>query len=162
LKNVKSRIENVKIWENNTIYKKIQFNSNDVKILSFTSDDESGAELYFVEKKENYYFYFGNGNDNNFIQIKEENKKLIEFQSPLFEFNSNYYFCTSQNIMYFNGSSIIELENPSQLNNLNYSLKCLRGPNKSIVVTFLNTKYLSFFNLSDQKENVIYEQENGD
>ena len=162
LKNVKSRIENVKIWENNTIYKKIQFNSNDVKILSFTSDDESGAELYFVEKKENYYFYFGNGNDNNFIQIKEENKKLIEFQSPLFEFNSNYYFCTSQNIMYFNGSSIIELENPSQLNNLNYSLKCLRGPNKSIVVTFLNTKYLSFFNLSDQKENAIYEQEFGD
>jgi len=161
LKKIKSRKESIKKWENNTIHKQIHFNSNDIKILSYTSDDESGAELYFVEEQEKYYFYFGNVNDDNVFKIEKENEKLIEFQSPLFKNNSKYYFCTSQNIMYFNGSSIIELKNPSQLNNLKYSLKCLRGPNKSIVASFLNTKYLSFIYPKDN-EISTHEQYLGD
>jgi hypothetical protein len=148
LKNIKSRKQYINLWENTRNSEQIPINLTDIKILSYSSDDETGAEVYFIESQGKYTFYFNDGIDNELIKIDYED--LIEIQSPLFKFNSScYFFCTSLNILHFDGTTITKRDHPNEVNNSNYTIKCLRGPNKSIVVIYFNTEYLSFFTPSN-------------
>ena len=61
----------------------LYFIPNNAEIFSYSSDDETGAELYSFKSQEKYYFYF----ENDSKKIKEEYGELIDIQSPLFKFN---------------------------------------------------------------------------
>ena len=157
LKSINSRKETIKIWENITNYKQISLIPNDAEIFSYSSDDETGAELYSFKSQEEYYFYF----ENSTNQIKGKYEELIDIQSPLFKYNSTYYFCTSLYLMIFDGNTIKKI-NISDLNsNSNFTLKCLRGSNFSIVLAFLNTNKISFIYPHDSNLNYTYEQNFG-
>ena len=152
LKSINSIEEPIKIWENTTNYKRISLIPNDAEIFYYSSDDETGAELYSFKSQEKYYFYF----ENDSKKIKEEYGELIDIQSPLFKFNSIYYFCTSLKLMVFDGNTIKDV-NINDLNNSNFTLKCLRGSNNSIVLVFLNTNKISFIYPHDGNLNYTYE-----
>ena len=159
LKNIKSKKQYITIWENTTKSEQIPINLADKKILSYSYDDETGAEVYFVESQGKYTFYFDDATDSELI--KKDYEDLIEIQSPLFKFNSScYFFCTSLNIMYFDGNTITKINPPDEVKNFNYTIKCLRGPNKSIVVAFFNTEYLSFFTPSSNIFKTYKEERN--
>lgn len=148
-KSVTSIIGEVKLW--NITAQEIQkiTDSVDDKILSYSWNEVTGAELYFIQNKTNTYFFFKDDSTNQkFSQIYDD---LIEIESPLFLYKSTYYFCTSlPALMYINENSIKKINNPSEVNNKKSTLKCLRGPDEnSILVAFLKTEYLCFFNLAD-------------
>lgn len=62
--------------------------------------------------------------------------------------------------MYFDGNTITKINPPDEVKNFNYTIKCLRGPNKSIVVAFFNTEYLSFFTPSSNIFKTYKEERN--
>ena len=159
LKNLKSKKQYITKWENATESEQIPINLTDIKILSYSYDDETGAEVYFVESQGNYTFYFDDGTNSELI--KKDYEDLIEIQSPLFKFNSNsYFFCISLNIMHFDGSTITKIDPPDEVKNINYTIKCLRGPKESIVVIFFNTEYLSFYTPSSNTFKTYKEKDN--
>lgn len=153
LKNINSRRQNIKLWENTTISEQIYIrNLTDFKVLSYSSDDETGAEVYFLESEGKYYFYFVDGEYNELKEYEE----LIEIESPLFKLKSTYYFCTSLNVMSFNETSIDVKKNIGQVENKDYTIKCLRGLEETIVVAFLKTQYLSLFEPKIDNFSMIY------
>ena len=146
LKNIKSRKEEIKLWDIKVQEKENPTGNEDSEILSHSFEEKTGAELYFIKNKNTYKFFLKEANQNITINYKESIE--IEIISPLFQFNSNFYFCSSlQGLMYINRDEY----KIKDLNNSNPVLKCLRGPGENtIIVAFIETESLILYDTSKE------------
>ena len=157
LKNIISRKQEIKLWE--YTYEEPQIIADEgEEILSYSWNEEKGAELFFIKNEEKYYFYLKDDSRNQKIPYNN----LIEIKSPLFLYNSSYFFCASPPaLMYINENSIGKIDNPEEVKDEDAILKCLKGPyENSIAVAFLKTEYLFLYEPLNNKYILAYRIEN--
>lgn len=141
--------ENVNIWENINSISTIDEEGKE--IISYAADGKYGCELFLIKSNQNTYFILKDGIENK-IKI---NYDLAYIKPPLIKNNTNYYFCSSYHkLLYINKNreeyEVKEIENPEDITNQNFSLRCLRGED-FIFVAFLNTKYIYYYDLINEK-----------
>ena len=144
-----AKSEDINIWKydpliiENPTYENINITSID----SYAYDEVTGAELFLVNENGTSKFILKE--DSSIIILNNMINKSIEIKSPLIKTNSNYYCCSSESLIWIDRNNIIEEIN-SDVQNFT-DMKCLRGINDLILVSFIGTKYFSYFDPSNNK-----------
>ena len=136
-------LEATPIWENN--YKTSSVSGfSDGEIVSYAFDGETGAEIFL--KKNNAIVY-------NSKEIFIYKYNITYFQNQIIELNSYIYFCSSSKILLWIKDATIEsINNPVEIKDQNYTIKCFRGDN-CVIAVFLGTKYFSLYHPGKNKDN---------
>lgn len=150
--------KNFPIWRNNQNIKQLPIELSDSEIVGISFSNITDKTLYLINENNVSYLYFN--------EIKYKNKlqdELNYLDSPLIEYNDEYFFCSSKNIFKFNlKGELTKIENPSIISGSNdYKLKCffLNNDKKVIIVTFINTPYICSLDLTENNWIVNNNQE---
>jgi len=152
--------KNFPVWKNNQNIKPLPQELSNSEIVGISYSNITDKTLYLTNENNVSYLYFN--------EKKYENKfpeELVYLDSPLIEYNDEYYFCSSsKNILKFNQKGeLTKIENPSVISGFNddYKLKCfyLNSEKKVIIVTFINTPYICSYDLTENNWMVNNNQE---
>jgi len=136
-------------WKNNQNIKSLPPELSNSEIVGISYSNTTDKTLYLINENNISYLYFN--------EIKYKNKlqeELIYLDSPLIEYNEEYYFCSSsKNILKFNTKGdLTKIPNPNIISGItdDYKLKCfyLDEEKKVIIVTFINTPYVCSYDLT--------------
>ena len=135
--------ETIPLWKNESEVSYINGNR-----YSYSFDGETGAEIYLLNGNLNYY------SPTTQMENKTKIPDNIINVDNLIEMDSTFYFSINSQIFAWIDNSEIKYKNPDQIEGLSdYKIKCLRD-NKNILVAFLGTEYLFWFN-SETKEYIF-------
>ena len=136
------KTENISLWESEPEIIPNVIKEDIDNIYSYAVDDETGTELYLVTKDDNSKFILKDG--SLYKTLWNKLNKLVEIKSPLIQYNSTYYFCSSESLIMTDGYQIYEQRKFNDIKDL----KCLRG-NNYILISLIGTPYISIFDLSN-------------
>ena len=141
--------KNFPLWKNNQNIKSLPQELSNSEIVGISYNNITDKTLYLINENNVSYLYFNEKKYENKFQ-----KELINLDSPLIEYNDEYYFCSSKNILKFNpNEELTKIENPSIISGIanDYKLKCfyLNSDKKVIIVAFINTPYICSYSLTE-------------
>ena len=141
--------KNFPLWKNNQNIKSLPQELSNSEIVGISYNNITDKTLYLINENNISYLYFNEKKYENKFQ-----EELIYLDSPLIEYNDEYYFCSSKNILKFNpNEELTKIENPSIISGIanDYKLKCfyLNSDKKVIIVAFVNTPYICSYSLTE-------------